>query len=418
MGEVRKSGAVPVELRREPEGWRLYRGGAPYYVKGAVYWEDPTGAIPLQGILERGGNSVRVGGPHLERILEEAARLGMTVTVGLPMKMEYVHKFNYSDERAVREQFEAVKAVVKRYKNHPALLMWGVGNELPLFYTDKKLWDAVNQVAEMIHEVDGKHPAMTVIGDSPPFEEAAAEIKARCPAIDLLGINAYKDLPEVPERLRRGGWEKAYCVTEWGPSGNWQVPKTRWGAPIEETSTEKAAVYRHRYEQTMGRDRELCVGSYVFFWQWKMEATHTWFGMFLETGERTETVNLMQYLWSGEWPANRAPRVEGMTIGGRAARDDVTLKPGERQEAVVMATDPDGDPLTYRWEILPEVKPGLYAGMGEERAAPLPDLIHSAPAAKIAFTAPQEPGAYRLFVFVLDGQGNAATANVPFFVQE
>ena len=33
----------------------------------------------------------------------------MTVTVNLPMRMESVHKFDYGDPRAVREQFEQVK---------------------------------------------------------------------------------------------------------------------------------------------------------------------------------------------------------------------------------------------------------------------------------------------------------------------
>jgi hypothetical protein len=51
------------------------------------------------------------------------------------------------------------------------------------------------------------------------------------------------------------------------------------------------------------------------------------YGMFLESGERTEAVNVMQYAWTGRWPANRAPRVEGLRIDGLAAAASVTLKP-------------------------------------------------------------------------------------------
>ena len=47
----------------------------------------------MKDIAARGGNSVRAGG-SVERILDEAQRLGMTVTVSLPMKMESVHKFD------------------------------------------------------------------------------------------------------------------------------------------------------------------------------------------------------------------------------------------------------------------------------------------------------------------------------------
>lgn len=40
-----------------------------------------------------------------------------------------------------------------------------------------------------------------------------------------------------------------------------------------------------------------------------------------------------------------------------------------------------------------------------------------AEAGKLTFTASQSEGAYRVFVFVRDGQGNAVTANIPFYVR-
>ena len=58
-----------------------------------------------------------------------------------------------------------------------------------------------------------------------------------------------------------------------------------------------------------------------------------------------------------------------------------------------------------------------YAGMGERRSQPMPGLIVKANAGKLAFIAPRAEGPYRVFVFVRDGQGNAATANIPFYVK-
>jgi len=66
---------------------------------------------------------------------------------------------------------------------------------------------------------------------------------------------------------------------------------------------------------------------------------------------------------------------------------------------------------------MPEVARGGYAGMGEKRSTPMPELIKKAGESELTFSAPEQEGAYRVFVFVLDGQGNAATANVPFFVR-
>jgi hypothetical protein len=43
-------------------------------------------------------------------------------------------------------------------------------------------------------------------------------------------------------------------------------------------------------------------------------------------------------------------------------------------------------------------------------------VIDQATAPRITLTAPRQPGAYRLFVYVFDGRGSAAHANVPFHV--
>jgi hypothetical protein len=379
--------------------------------------------FPLKDLAARRGNSIRTG-IEFHRMLDEAQRLGVTVTIGLPMKMESVHKFNYSDEAAVQRQFLEMKKLVLEYKDHPALLMWGIGNELSVGhlengvwvpYKNKDVWKAVNDVARMIHDVDPNHPAMTVSGDE--SAEDLVEIGRQCPNLDLIGINRYKGLEELPAQIRKSGWGKPYVVTEWGPSGDWEVPRTAWGAAIEETSTEKAQRYLERYRRAIDENAERCLGSYAFIWQWRHERTQTWYGMFLESGERTEAVNVMGYLWTGKWPVNPAPRVEPPRINGRAAADNVYLKPGAAASAEVKADDPEGDRLTFRWEILPEVARAGYAGMGEHPSRPMPELIKTAAGRRLAFVAPGEEGAYRVFVFVLDGNGNGATANIPFYVK-
>lgn len=412
--EAAAAGPVKAEIRRENAGFQLYRGGRPYFIKGAVFGGDPNGKFPMKDLAARGANSVRSSGA---RILDEAQRLGMTALVNLPMRMESVHKFNYSDPEAVRRQFDEMKKRVMELKDHPAVLMWAIGNELSEGYKDLNVWNAVNDVARMIHEVDPNHPVLTVIGDGSINRGDIKEIERRAPDLDLLGVNFYKGIEEVPAKLRANEWNKPYVVTEWGPSGDWQVPRTEWKASIEETSTEKAERYMERYRNVMLKDAGRCLGSYVFIWQWRQERTHTWYGMFLESGERTESVNAMQYVWTGRWPANRAPRVEELAIDGKLAAASVSLNPGSSHTATLKVRDPEGDPLTLKWEIMPEVARGGYAGMGEKRSQPMPELIRKTGEREIVFAAPEQEGAYRVFVFALDGQGNAATANIPFFVR-
>jgi hypothetical protein len=204
---------------------------------------------------------------------------------------------------------------------------------------------------------------------------------------------------------------------EWGPTGHWQVPKTPWRAPIEQTSTEKARSIFDRYAKVILADRAHCLGSFVFYWAEKQETTHTWYGLFRD-GLKTESIDVMTRFWTGSWPKNRAPAVLGVAIGGQADAGDVRLAPGSEQEARVFCYDPDHDPLTITWDIRPEVviPPQSYAGSMEERAEPIPGLIRKSEGARAVFAAPEAEGAYRLFVQVADGHNHAGYANVPFSV--
>ena len=49
--------------------------------------------------------------------------------------------------------------------------------------------------------------------------------------------------------------------------------------------------------------------------------------------------------------------------------------------------------------------------------APVPNLISPPIDAKVDVLMPSQPGAYRLFVEVLDDAGGVGHANLPFYVQ-
>jgi hypothetical protein len=229
---------------------------------------------------------------------------------------------------------------VRKYKDYPALLIWGIGNELNLNYTNPKVWDAVNNIAKMIHQEDPNHPVTTMLAGVNKKE--IDYIKDRCPALDLLSVQVYGGLASVPQQLRSAGWEGPYMVTEWGPTGHWEGLQTAWKAPIEETSSEKAAVYQSRYAYSMEKDKEKCLGSYVFLWGQKQERTPTWYGLFTDKGEESEVVDVMQFLWSRKWPKNQAPHFYSFQLSNQKATDNVMLKPGEKYDAVVLAFDPNG----------------------------------------------------------------------------
>lgn len=416
-GESHNTGTShKVEIKEDNGNFKLYLGDDPYFVKGA----RTLGTRYMEQVARYGGNSVRVGFHNIDSVLDKAENLGLTVLFGLPVEPQR-SGFDYDDEAAVEAQFNRMKKIVKQYKDHPAVLMWVIGNELdhiPGRETyNLKVWDAVNDIAEMIHEVDPDHPAMTVIGTG--RQEKLKDIKKRCPDIDLLGINSYADIFEVPDWLRKYHWDKPYVVTEWGPSGHWQVPETKWGVAIEETSTEKADLYRKKYKEIIQGD-PLCVGSYAFLWtSRRQERTHTWYNMFFRDGLEKEAVEVMQYMWTGKWPDNRAPGIESLTIAGKKAEENVSIAAGSIQTASVLANDPDKDDLRIEWNLLPVPEEfGAYAGQGETMPKPVKGFIQSKENGQIKFEVPDKAGRnYRLFVYVYDGHGNVAVGNIPFYVR-
>ena len=401
---------LKVEVRMVDSNYRLYRDGKPYFIKGA------GGSNYLQQLAAYGGNSIRTwSSRNGNKVLDSAHSYGLTVLMGLAVTPER-HNFNYNDTAAVRKQFDRIREEVLKYKDHPALLAWGIGNELNLQYTNPKVWDAVNAIAQMIHELDPNHPTSTVLSGISKTE--VDYIKAQCPAVDILSINTYGGLASLPRQVRTLGWDGAYMVTEWGPTGHWEVLQTEWKTPIEENSSEKAAVYKSRYEYSVEKDKEKCLGSYVFLWGQKQERTPTWYGLFTEKGEESEVMDVMQYLWTGNWPVNMAPHIYSLQINKKKAAESVYLKAGSNYEALAVATDPDRDKLTYRWELLPEPVKLSEGGDFEERPKAIAGgFMNDRNNGKVTLKAPTGKGAYRLFVYITDGKNNVATANIPFYVK-
>lgn len=400
---------VKVLIKKDGNNYQLIRGGQPYFIKGA------GGTSYTERLAECGGNSIRTwDSRNGEEVLNKAAKLGLTVTMGLNVARER-HGFNYDDSTAVKQQLERLRDQVRKYRKYPALLIWGIGNEVNLNYKNPKVWDAVNEIARMIHQEDPNHPATTMLAGV--NKRDIDYIKSKCTELDLLAVQVYGGLAGVPQELKSAGWEGPYMVTEWGPTGHWEGLQTSWRASIEETSSEKAAVYKSRYEYSMERDKARCLGSYVFLWGQKQERTPTWYGLFTEKGEASEVVDVMQFLWSGQWPKNQAPHIYSLQLDNRKATDNIVLKPGNSYQVLVTAFDPNNDKLEFSWELLEEATKLGEGGDHEERPSRIENSVMNNTNGKAILKAPSKEGAYRLFVYVRDGNTKVATANIPFYIK-
>jgi exo-beta-1,3-glucanase (GH17 family) len=403
---------VKVEIVETADGFQLLRAGKPYVIKGAGMVVDD-----IERFAANGGNSIRNWTTVSDRqdtqaLLDAAHEHGVTVALGLSVKPER-RGFDYDDPEAVAAQLESLRGEVLKYRDHPALLFWIIGNELNHSYTNPRVYDAVNDIAEMIHELDPHHPVTTTTSGFKP--EVNAEILARAPMLDFISFQMYGSLFDLPSRIEASGFNKPFMMTEWGTIGYWEMETTDWGIPFEMTSSEKADIFLRAHTEILAPLEGQLIGSYVFFWGQKQERTPTWFGLLTEAGRETEVVDVMQHIWTGEWPASRTPRVAAMRLDGKGDRKSVVLAAGETYAAELDAVDPEESLLSYWWELKRE---SGATSEGGDHEAPIPNMegYLAQDGSQAMLTAPP-PGDYRLFAYAVDDQGQVAHANIPFRVE-
>ncbi|MET0327150.1 MAG: glycoside hydrolase family 2 TIM barrel-domain containing protein [Luteimonas sp.] len=407
-----RDGPSVVRIVEAAGSYTLQVDGAPFRIRGAGMNGGEQDALAA-----RGANSFRTWSTgsdpaRVRAMLDRAGRNGLMVAMGLHVGKER-HGFDLDDADAIAAQQARILEQVRSHKDHPAVLMWVVGNELNLSAEDPRIWNVVESITRAIQAEDPNHPVMTPLAG---FDTAlAAQLRERAPSLDLIGIQMYGDIGALPGKLAAARWTGPYVVTEWGPTGHWESPETTWKAAVEDHASRKAELLAERFAGIEADTRQ-GLGSYVFLWGQKQERTPTWYGLFLSSGESTPGVDAMQKAWTGAWPANRAPTIGPLQVDGRIATDSIVLAPDAEQRARVEASDPEGDPLTYRWTVREESRATSIGGDPETLPPEVALRVADVDGGVLRFSAPMRPGPYRLFVEVRDGQGHAAYANLPFHV--
>lgn len=422
-----------VELRQNQGGhWQLLRNGSPMVVKAVA-----SGRVTphLELIPTVGGNTIRtytVSDPTHPTKGEDVARatleffdrahaLGLSIIPGIWINRQNAWIDYDNDIERIERQRDRIRAIVRLLRDHPALLVWGLGNETEHPFAKgvhEPLWRELDELARIIKEEDPNHPVMVTIAGTARWRIQA--LKTHCPHVDILGLNAYRAALTLPRHIDRGGWDGPVFLGEYGPLGHWEVPKTPWDAPIEQNSEDKAATYSQAWDATMSDPKGRVLGASAFLWGQKQEATGTWYGMFLETGERTPAIDHMTHAWTGQWPAKRSPRIQNITTD----LTQQTVPPGTDFPVSADVTGHPGAALSYEWRVVGES--GERWGQGNKQSVPPTAegaIRPSRPGAEIdspeiVVRTPAAPGAYRVFLFVRDGLGGGATQNIPFLVEE
>jgi len=381
---------------------QLLVDGQPFQVRGAA------GTVRLDLLKQLGANTVRTYGEEEAAILDQAAAHGLKVILGF--WLEHPRRgVSYRDPAFVTAQLKRLGAFVERYRDHPALLLWGLGNEVEAELADDgEVWPALEQAAQLVARLDRRHPSMAVLAEA--GNNKVARLKAAAPSIQVLGVNAYGEgLLSLPARIRAQGWQGPWLVTELGARGQWQAARTSWGAFVEPMSGEKAALLE-RYLPAGAAPAGN--GHLVFLWGQKQEVTPTWHSLLLPGGEWSQTAEVLARAWGGMTPnQNRAPRITSLrfTHPDRWPRTVAGW-------AELKAEDPDGDAWTAEWTVMAESTDLKVAGDREAVPRSYPQALLGGGRTGVSIQG-LRPGQYRLFLTLRDGRGAAATANMPFQIE-
>jgi len=406
----RKTGTTgKVHILWEKGKYVLYRNGAPFLIKGGA------GYTHMARLSAIGGNTIRTWDTTgLGAILDEAQQHHLAVIAGFYVpESKYLREF-YRNERLVQEQYEAYRQVVQRYRSHPALLMWCLGNEVdfPFRPSYNTFYSVYNRLVDMIHEEDPDHPVTTAIINY-QFRNVM-NVRMKVPGIDVLSFNIFGDLQQLEHNLNRYSWlwDGPFVISEWGIYSPQEAETTAWGVPIEPTSTTKARQYHEMYRQHLPVNNPRFLGAMAFYWGQKEEVTPTWYSITDENGATTAMVHEMRQLWTDAPPLHPAPPIEYMLLNGKGAADNIIVEPGSQQTAELKMDTVLARRLKIVWKVCDEdFDPrNLSAPTEYNTNIQASDNVH------VTFKAPEKEGPYRIYSWLYDDYGNVTTANTPFYV--
>ncbi len=175
-------------------GSQIIVDGEPFYIKG-VCWNPVTkgeshpGGLDYLGTVEEDARLMREAGINVVRTY--APIIDNDVLDVLYENGIYVINTVYSNGGS---SVTSASSYVNMVKDHPAILMWSIGNEWNYngLYNDmtfNEAKDRVNEVAALIQDIDIYHPVATVYGHVP----TGATINDM-PDIDIWGLNMYSGL--------------------------------------------------------------------------------------------------------------------------------------------------------------------------------------------------------------------------------
>lgn len=385
--------------------------GQPFFIKGVTYAGGSDAAqieSDLREIKALGANTIRNWGCNDEdtpKLLAAAEKVGLKVMLGLWLRhgrpgAEDDDSFNWLTDTAGRDkQMADTIRYVEAFKNSPALLCWGAGNEviLNIETEEEKVAYAkfLEQVAQEVKKRDPHHPVASVSAwtiDWPYWEKY-------CPSLDIYASNVYGyAAAAIPDEAKKLGVKKPYMITEFGVRGEWEIQPDANGVKLDPGDKERYEVIANGWKDLIEAKRPLCLGAFVFHFSDSFDHTSLWLA-FKSKGAIRPPYWGARKAFTGEDPTNWPPSINDFMV----AKASETKTPGAWTRVRLEVTDKEKNPLDVRF---------AYLKRDGWRDTSVEYLAHTASDRDGQYWVkmPETEGAFKLYALVRDTHPNLSVA--------
>jgi endo-1,4-beta-mannosidase len=234
----------------------------PFFIKGICYHPVEKGqTIRSFGQIEKDLKLIKAAGVNTLRVYEPIASreiLDQIYDEGLRV----IISFGFNQGGIYDLQSDTYLDYVKTYKNHPAILLWELGNEYNYhpewFGGSVDYWYTVlNESAAAIKKIDDTHPVATAHGEVP-----SEELINRLGHIDLWGLNVYRwDQPVTALEEFSKNSSKPFYFSELGADSYMTIENEGYALGYNETA--QADATQMILDQVMTTDTK-AAGAIVF----------------------------------------------------------------------------------------------------------------------------------------------------------
>jgi len=254
---------VSPRSRIEVRGRQLLVDGKPLHLKGVAWNPIPKGGrhpanLDFAGNVERDAEMMQQAGINAVRTYEPITE--RAVLDALWARGIWVVNSVYSWGKAPPD---SVIKIVDAVKDHPAILMWTIGNEwnyngLYVGMNRAQCLARIGEIARLVRQADSAHPIASIYGGLGQLDDAIA----RLPEIDVWAINSYRG-------LSFGNLFNTYASLSGKPMFFGEYGADAWNANIgreDEQSQADAttALTQEIMAASAVREAGVCLGGFVF----------------------------------------------------------------------------------------------------------------------------------------------------------